>query len=71
MKRSLIYVLIIGLLLTLASCTGETPNVPDNSGNAPTTPVYGNSTTHPYLAINEDGSIYCIDKTVTEVEIPN
>ena len=71
MKRNLIYVLIIGLLLTLASCTGETPSTPDNSGNTSNTPVYGDSTTHPYLAINDDGSIYCIDKTVTEVEIPD
>ena len=42
--------------------------------NSPSTPeyepVYGDSTSHPYLAINDDGSIYCIDKTVTEVEIP-
>ena len=80
MKRSLINVLIIGLLLTLASFTGETPNVPDNSGDTPSTDtpstpednlIYGDSTTHPYLAINEDGSIYCIDKTVTEAEIPH
>ena len=88
MKRSLIYVLIIGLLLALASCTGETPNVPENSGDTPSipttpdapntdipsipedSPTQGDDTAHPYLAIKKNGSIYCTDKTVTEVVIP-
>ena len=76
MKRSLIYVLIIELLLALASCTGETPSVPNDFGNTSNNPesdlVYGNSTTHPYLWIEDDGGIFCNnDMTVTVVNIPD
>ena len=44
----------------------------ENSSSVPEyEPVYGDSTTHPYLAITEEGAIYCIDNTITEANIPD
>lgn len=56
--------MIIVLLFVLASCKPDNPSIPD-------VPVYGDSTTHPYLEFSEEGAIKGTNSNITEAEIPD